>query len=68
MGRLEKALCMKANGNIRPYQIHLEKLKLYFERQYKLLQEFEKNPEKLKENAAILMDWGRTLSFILEQM
>lgn len=59
---------MKANGNIRPYQIHLEKLKLYFERQYKLLQGVEKNLEKRKENSAILMEWVHTLSFILEQM
>lgn len=47
------------------YKSHFEKLKQYFERQYKLLQGFEKNPEKLKENSAIVMEWVDTLSEIL---
>lgn len=47
------------------YKSHFEKLKQYFERQYKLLQGFEKNPEKLKENSAIVMEWVDTLSEII---
>jgi NAD(P)-dependent dehydrogenase (short-subunit alcohol dehydrogenase family) len=34
-----------------------EKLKEYYTRQHKLLQNYEKNPEKLKENSQVILNW-----------
>jgi hypothetical protein len=44
------------------------KLKEYFLHQYKLLQGFEKNPDKLKENSDIIMGWADLLDKILENI
>ena len=46
------------NGNlsIDEYKL-LESLILYWEHQYKLLQGFEKDKEKLKENSEIIKSW-----------
>lgn len=65
---LKKELNTNKNIDISLYKKHFEKLKLYFQHQYKLLQGFEKNPEKLKENSSILIDWVNTLSKIIEQI
>lgn len=51
--------------NISQYKNHFQKLKQYFEHQYKLLQGFEKNPNKLKENSEIILDWTKILSQII---
>lgn len=65
---LKEELNANKNIDISLYKSHFEKLKLYFQHQYKLLQGFEKNPEKLKENSSILIDWANTLSKIIEQI
>jgi NAD(P)-dependent dehydrogenase (short-subunit alcohol dehydrogenase family) len=41
-----------------------EHLKEYYEHQYKLLQGFEKNPQKLKENSDIIMGWIKNIGEI----
>ncbi|WP_197068274.1 SDR family NAD(P)-dependent oxidoreductase [Candidatus Soleaferrea massiliensis] len=62
---MQKRLCEERDGSLLEYGVLFEKLRLYFQRQYKLLQGFEKNPEKLKEHSAVLMDWVDTLDKIV---
>ncbi len=54
--------------NLSLYKNHFVKLKEYFIRQHKLLQGFEKNPDKLKENSAILEQWINDLNKIVENI
>ena len=54
--------------DILQYKSHFEKLKQYFQHQYKLLQGFEKNPDKLKENSNIIMSWVDTLNEIIARI
>jgi len=68
MIRLKKEVEGQNCIHIPEYKSHFEKLRQYFEHQYKLLQGFEKNPEKLKENSAIIMEWIDTLNAIIERI
>jgi hypothetical protein len=43
----------------------LEVLKKYYERQYKLLQGYEKDPQKLKENSCHITSWINDLDTVL---
>lgn len=63
--RLKEELCSNKIIDLLPYKNHFEKLKQYFQHQYKLLQGFEKNPQKLKENSDIINNWVDTLSKIV---
>lgn len=63
--RLREELQTNTSFEIISYKSHFEKLKQYFQHQYKLLQGFEKNPDKLRENSNIIMDWVDTLNKIL---
>lgn len=62
--RLSGLLESGDESSILEYAGHFEKLGQYFQRQHKLLQGFEKNPDKLKENSAILTSWIETLEEI----
>lgn len=46
------------------YRNHFQKLNQYFQHQYKLLQSYEKNPDKLKKNSEILLSWIKDLTAI----
>lgn len=50
------------------YLNDFEKLKQYYVHQYKLLQGFEKDPDKLKEHSDILIQWITDLTFICEKI
>ncbi len=65
MDYLKEELEQRSTINFSHYKEHFEKLKLYFQRQHKLLQGFEKNTDKLKENSDIIMAWVNTLSEII---
>lgn len=43
----------------------MNKLKQYYEHQYHLLQGYEKNPQKLRENSAIIQGWIKDVDTIL---
>ncbi len=47
---------------------HFEKLTEYYLRQHKLMQSFEKDPEKLKENNKIIEDWIKNLQKICDML
>ena len=47
---------------------NLEKLKKYYMRQHKLLQSYEKNPDKLKENSQIILEWVDEIKTILDMI
>ncbi|GGL62495.1 SDR family NAD(P)-dependent oxidoreductase [Sporolactobacillus putidus] len=60
-----------ANQNIQElssYSSNFEKLMLYYQRQYKLLQGFEKNPKKLKEYSKALQHYIEDLNFICDNL
>lgn len=46
------------------YRNHFKNLKQYFQHQYKLLQGYEKDPDKLKKNSKILISWVKDLTAI----
>lgn len=48
------------------YSNDLKKLKQYYERQYKLLQGYQKDPVKLKEHSNTINQWIEDLTFISE--
>lgn len=48
------------------YKADFEKLGTYYEHQLKLLQGFEKDPQKLKENSAVIEGWIENVSNICE--
>jgi NAD(P)-dependent dehydrogenase (short-subunit alcohol dehydrogenase family) len=45
-----------------------EALKKYYERQYKLLHEYEKDPQKLEENSKIILLWIRDIDIVLQDI
>lgn len=55
--RLEQELAEQEGPKPGAYREQLQSLKRYYQRQYKLLQGFEKDPAKLKENSAVLLSW-----------
>lgn len=56
----------KLLGAITEYQPIFEKLQKYYQHQYKLLQGFEKDPERLKENSHIILNWIKEVQLILD--
>jgi NAD(P)-dependent dehydrogenase (short-subunit alcohol dehydrogenase family) len=50
------------------YSNDLKKLKQYYERQYKLLQGYQKDPVKLKEHSNAINQWIEDLTFISERI
>ena len=44
------------------------KLKEYYTRQHKLLQSYEKNPEKRKENSQIIRNWMSELQIVIDML
>ena len=56
----------KLFGAITEYQPIFEKLQKYYQHQYKLLQGFEKDPERLEENSHIILNWIKEIQLILD--
>ena len=46
----------------------LEKLKNYYARQHRLLQSYEKNPQKLKDNSQAILDWINELQAVIDML
>ena len=61
----EKELTAESENGFTVYRDHFEKLKRYYQRQYKLLQGYEKNPDKRKEHSDAILSWIRMLDEIL---
>jgi NAD(P)-dependent dehydrogenase (short-subunit alcohol dehydrogenase family) len=57
MGNIESIAAGKMAGELSSYSSDFEKLMMYYQHQYKLLQGFEKNPEKLKEYSETLQSY-----------
>ena len=53
---------------IAEHKSSLEKLKEYYARQHKLLQSFEKNPEKLKGNSQAILGWINELQIVVDML
>ena len=53
---------------ITEHKLSFVKLKEYYIRQHKLLQSYEKNPEKLKENSQTILDWIRELQIVIDML
>lgn len=68
MDQLESAVLDKKNQDISSYSTNFKKLMIYYQRQYKLLQGFEKNPEKLKEHSKILQHYIEDLEVICNNL
>lgn len=66
MERLETELNGPAGPELSAYRGHFQSLKRYYQRQYKLLQGFEKDPEKLREHSAVLLSWAEMLERALQ--
>jgi len=47
---------------------NLERLKNYYIRQHKLLQSYEKNPDMLKENSQIILEWVDEIQTVLDMI
>lgn len=66
---LQHIECMifdKTNKDISPYFSEFKKLMMYYERQYKSLQEAEKNTEKVKENSKTIQSYINNLKVIVD--
>jgi NAD(P)-dependent dehydrogenase (short-subunit alcohol dehydrogenase family) len=50
------------------YKPSLEKLKDYYLHQHKLLQGYEKDPEKLKVNSQVILDWIDELQTVIDEL
>ena len=61
---LKKNLDSGKTATYESYRDHFKSLKQYFQHQYKLLQGYEKNPDKLKKNSEILLSWIKDLTAI----
>lgn len=57
MQNIESLSQSGAVSELPSFKRDLERLKAYYEHQHKLLQGFEKNPAKLKENSAVIEGW-----------
>lgn len=57
MTHLKNELKTEEHVDISQYKGIFEKLKIYFQHQYSLLQGFEKDPDKLSENSDIIHGW-----------
>lgn len=63
---LEEKIKREIFSNILRHKSLFERLIEYFKHQHKLLQGFEKNPDKLKENGDSILNWIRILQNISE--
>jgi hypothetical protein len=68
MSRLKAELAHQQDASLCPYKRHFEKLRLYFQRQHKLLQGFEKDPVKRKDHSDTLTSWIETLTDCLRSI
>lgn len=68
MQRINSIALDKNSQDISSYSYDFEKLMMYYQRQYKLLQGFEKNPEKLKEYSEILQHYIEDLKVICNNL
>ncbi len=57
MQHIESIILNENDEQISSYFSYFEKLRMYYQRQYKLLQSYEKNPEKLKEYSKALQHY-----------
>ena len=64
MQHIESIILDQKDQQISTYSADFEKLKIYYQRQYKLLQTFEKNPEKRKEYSNALQHYIEDLDVI----
>lgn len=63
--QLSMAIEKEDYSTIYNYKDQLYKLKIYYERQHKLLQGYEKDPQKLQENSGFIISWIEDLDKIL---
>lgn len=68
MQHIESIILDKKDPQISAYSSDFEKLKIYYQRQYKLLQGFEKNPEKLKEYSKALQHYIEDINVICNNL
>ena len=68
MEQIESAVLDKKNQDISLYSTNFKKLMMYYQRQYKLLQGFEKDPEKLKEHSKVLQHYIEDLEMICNNL
>lgn len=68
INRIESMVASENIQDISKYSSDFNKLKSYYERQYKLLQGYEKNPEKLKEYSKILQQYIDDLKVICDNL
>lgn len=68
MQRINSIALDKNSQDISSYSYDFEKLMMYYQRQYKLLQGFEKDPEKLKEYSKILQHYIEDLKVICNNL
>ncbi|MHB1152177.1 MAG: SDR family oxidoreductase [Eubacteriales bacterium] len=68
MENAESIIKDKKYKEIPSFAQYFIKLKTYYEHQYKLLQGFEKNPERLKENSGIINQWISDLSYVCDKL
>lgn len=62
--RIESVISDESLEELSNHKQDFEKLKAYYQRQYKLLQGFEKDPQKLKENSDIITGWIKDIEAI----
>jgi phosphoglycerate-specific signal transduction histidine kinase len=68
MKHIESITIGKKNQEVSSYSSDFEKLMTYYQRLYKLLQGFEKDPEKLKEYSKILQGYIEDLKVICNNL
>lgn len=68
MKRIESIVLDNKDQGISSYSSDLEKLMKYYQRQYKLLQGFEKNPDKLKEYSKTLQHYIDDLKVLCDNL
>lgn len=68
MQHIEYIVVNKRTEEISLYSSDFQKLMIYYQRQYKLLQGYEKNPEKLKEYSITLQHYIEDLKMICDNL
>lgn len=64
MQRVKSIVSQESFEELSDYKVDFEKLKSYYNHQHKLLQGYEKNPQKLKQNSEILIGWIQDIELI----
>ena len=54
--------------NLSEYKSHFADLKKYYVHQHKLLQGYEKNPEVLRENSQVILQWISDLQTVIDML